>query len=103
VFGSFWLKEERLESRYCFKLKLFHVIKKTPSPKKSEVSAAGYDARQAPINAKLGQDEKIQFYRDMVRIRRFEERCCAVTSRARSVASFTSTSARNRWRRLLPS
>ncbi len=69
------VKRGTLESSYCFKLKLIHVIKKTPSPKKSEVSAAGYDARQAPINAKLGSDEKIQFYRDMVRIRRFEERC----------------------------
>ncbi len=49
---------------------------KKPSPtKKPEVAAAGHDARQASINAKLGADEKIQFYRDMVRIRRFEERC----------------------------
>ncbi len=46
--------------------------KSTPS-KKPEV--AGYNARQAPINAKLGKDELIQLYRDMVRIRRFEERC----------------------------
>ena len=42
--------------------------------KKPEVAVPGYDARQAPINAKLGQDEKIALYRDMVRIRRFEER-----------------------------
>jgi pyruvate dehydrogenase E1 component alpha subunit len=51
-------------------------VTKKPSPtKKPEVAAAGYDARQAPINAKLGLDEKIALYRDMVRIRRFEERC----------------------------
>ncbi len=47
---------------------------KKPAPtKKPEV--AGYDARQAPINAKLGHDELLALYRDMVRIRRFEERC----------------------------
>ena len=51
------------------------MIKKTPSPRKTEVSDPGYDARQAPINAKLAPDEKINFCRDMVRIRRFEERC----------------------------
>ena len=51
----------------------FPVTKKSPPAKKPEV--AGYDARQAPINAKLGHDELIQLYRDMVRIRRFEERC----------------------------
>jgi pyruvate dehydrogenase E1 component alpha subunit len=49
------------------------VTKKTPPSKKPEV--AGYNARQAPINAKLGKDELIALYRDMVRIRRFEERC----------------------------
>jgi pyruvate dehydrogenase E1 component alpha subunit len=49
-------------------------VTKKPAPsKKPEV--AGYNARQAPINAKLGQDELIALYRDMVRIRRFEERC----------------------------
>ena len=49
-------------------------MSKKPAPsKKPEV--AGYNARQAPINAKLGQDELIALYRDMVRIRRFEERC----------------------------
>ena len=51
------------------------MIKKTPSPRKTEVPEPGYDARQAPINAKLGPDEKIRFFRDMLRIRRFEERC----------------------------
>ena len=51
----------------------FPVTKKPAPVKKPEV--AGYNARQAPINAKLGKDELIQLYRDMVRIRRFEERC----------------------------
>lgn len=51
------------------------MTKKSTTVKKSEVADAGYDARLAPINAKLGADEKIAFYRDMVRIRRFEERC----------------------------
>ncbi len=49
------------------------MTKKPTSAKKAEV--AGYNARQAPINAKLGHDELIALYRDMVRIRRFEERC----------------------------
>jgi pyruvate dehydrogenase E1 component alpha subunit len=49
------------------------VTKKPVPAKKPEV--AGYNARQAPINAKLGHDELIALYRDMVRIRRFEERC----------------------------
>ena len=49
------------------------MTKKTTSAKKTEV--AGYNARQAPINAKLGHDELTALYRDMVRIRRFEERC----------------------------
>jgi pyruvate dehydrogenase E1 component alpha subunit len=51
------------------------VTKKTTSSKKAEVAAENYDARQAPLNAKLGNDEKIALYTDMVRIRRFEERC----------------------------
>ncbi|MEI7567407.1 MAG: thiamine pyrophosphate-dependent enzyme, partial [Opitutaceae bacterium] len=51
------------------------MTKKPSSSKKTEVTDLGYDARQAPINIKLGQDEKIALYRDMVRIRRFEERC----------------------------
>ena len=51
------------------------MTKKPFTQKKSEVSDPSYDARQAPINAKLGPDEKIALYRDMVRIRRFEERC----------------------------
>ena len=36
------------------------MTKKSPALKKPEVSAAGYDARRAPINARLGPDEKIQ-------------------------------------------
>ena len=51
------------------------MTKKPTATKKSEVANPGYDARQAAINVKLGQDEKIALYRDMVRIRRFEERC----------------------------
>jgi pyruvate dehydrogenase E1 component alpha subunit len=50
------------------------VSKKTSSSKKPE-DAAGYNARQAHINARLGNDELIALYRDMMRIRRFEERC----------------------------
>lgn len=49
--------------------------KKSPTSKKSDDVTPAASARQAPINAKLGKDELIQFYRDMVRIRRFEERC----------------------------
>ena len=47
--------------------------KKSPTPKKAD--DAGYNARTAHLNAKLGHDELIALYRDMVRIRRFEERC----------------------------
>ncbi len=43
--------------------------KKSPSPKKAD--EPGYSARTAHINAKLGHDELIALYRDMVRIRRF--------------------------------
>lgn len=49
--------------------------KKASTTKKPDEGAAAYNARLAPINAKLGQDELIKFYKDMVRIRRFEERC----------------------------
>ncbi len=48
--------------------------KKLSAAKKSE-EAASYNARQAHINARLGHDELIDLYRDMMRIRRFEERC----------------------------
>jgi pyruvate dehydrogenase E1 component alpha subunit len=51
------------------------VSKKSPTSKKADEAAAPYNARQAPVNAKLGADELVKFYRDMVRIRRFEERC----------------------------
>ncbi len=50
------------------------VTKKPSAPKRPDASS-GYNARQAPINARLGKDELVAFYRDMVRIRRFEERC----------------------------
>ena len=49
------------------------MTKKTSPAKKVEV--AGYNARLAPIKARHGHDELIALYRDMVRIRRFEERC----------------------------
>ncbi len=42
--------------------------------KKDAPAAASTDFAQAPINAKLSRDEKIELYRKMVRIRRFEER-----------------------------
>jgi len=51
------------------------VSKKATTPKKPDEGAPAYNSRQAPVNAKLGQDELVKFYRDMVRIRRFEERC----------------------------
>ena len=35
---------------------------------------AAASSRSAPINAKLTADERIELYRKMVRIRRFEER-----------------------------
>ena len=62
-------------SNIASNLKHYPVSKKSPSQKKPEDGAPTYNARTAPINAKLGQDEQIAFYRDMVRIRRFEERC----------------------------
>lgn len=49
--------------------------KKAPTTKKTDEAGSAYNARQAPINAKLGNDELIHLYREMVRIRRFEERC----------------------------
>jgi pyruvate dehydrogenase E1 component alpha subunit len=57
-----------------FELKTIPVTKKPSLSKKSD-QAAGYNARLAHINARLGHDELIQLYRDMMRIRRFEERC----------------------------
>jgi len=50
------------------------VSKKSPTTPKP-IPAPAEQARHAPINARLGADELIAFYRDMVRIRRFEERC----------------------------
>ena len=50
-------------------------MSKKPSVSKKSDDSAGYNARQAHINARLGADELIQLYRDMMRIRRFEERC----------------------------
>ena len=49
-------------------------MSKKLSPAKKSDEAAGYNARQAHINARLGNDELIALYRDMMRIRRFEER-----------------------------
>lgn len=75
MFADLSLNNVTLAPYYYFNLKAFPVTKKPSSSKKPEVTNLGYDARQAPINIKLGQDEKIALYRDMVRIRRFEERC----------------------------
>ena len=47
--------------------------KKSASPASSQAEGANPHA-QAPINAKLSRDEKIELHRKMVRIRRFEER-----------------------------
>ena len=75
MFDDLTLNNGTFASHYYFNLKAFPVTKKPSSSKKPEVTNLGYDARQAPINIKLGQDEKVALYRDMVRIRRFEERC----------------------------
>jgi pyruvate dehydrogenase E1 component alpha subunit len=58
--------------RIAFNSKYF--VSKKPSASKKPDDPS-YSAKLAPINARLGQDELIQLYRDMVRIRRFEERC----------------------------
>jgi pyruvate dehydrogenase E1 component alpha subunit len=50
------------------------VTKKPSAPKRAE-TPAGHNPRQSPLNARLGKDELIALYRDMLRIRRFEERC----------------------------
>jgi pyruvate dehydrogenase E1 component alpha subunit len=42
--------------------------------KKAESAVPSSNIHQAPINAKLTRDEKIELFRKMVRIRRFEER-----------------------------
>ncbi|MDP1581434.1 MAG: pyruvate dehydrogenase (acetyl-transferring) E1 component subunit alpha [Candidatus Didemnitutus sp.] len=49
--------------------------KKPTSSRKTDDGAPPHNARQAAVNARLGKDELLAFYRDMVRIRRFEERC----------------------------
>jgi len=53
----------------------YPVSKKPAAPKKPDEGTPAYNSRLAPINARLGNDELLQLYRDMVRIRRFEERC----------------------------
>jgi pyruvate dehydrogenase E1 component alpha subunit len=45
----------------------------TDEPKATE-SAASADFSRAPVNAALSREEKIELYRKLVRIRRFEER-----------------------------
>ncbi len=60
--------------------------KKAPSTKKAE--DPGYNARTAPINAKLGNDELIALYRDMVRIRRFEECCLRCYQKGGKIGGF---------------
>ncbi len=68
------MDQKPLRPQNRFKLKA-PVSKKSPATKKSDEVSSAYNARQAPINARLGNDELIAMYRDMVRIRRFEERC----------------------------
>lgn len=49
--------------------------KTTAAAEKTAASApAGSASAQAPINARLSREEKIELHRKMVRIRRFEER-----------------------------
>ena len=53
-------------------------MEKKPSPaeaKENEYGARGADFGRVPINARLSADQKVELYRGMVRIRRFEERC----------------------------
>jgi pyruvate dehydrogenase E1 component alpha subunit len=52
------------------------VSKKTPvnEEKKAENSALDSDSSKLPVNANLSAEQKIELYRKMVRIRRFEER-----------------------------
>jgi pyruvate dehydrogenase E1 component alpha subunit len=49
-------------------------VTKKPSATADTDGAANANASSAPINARLSADEKIELYRKMVRIRRFEER-----------------------------
>lgn len=46
----------------------------TTAEKKADDSVKTADHSRAPVNARLTTDEKIELYRKMVRIRRFEER-----------------------------
>jgi pyruvate dehydrogenase E1 component alpha subunit len=46
----------------------------TTAEKKADDSGKTADHSRAPVNARLTTDEKIELYRKMVRIRRFEER-----------------------------
>ena len=46
----------------------------TTAEKKADDSVKSADHSRAPVNARLSNDEKIELYRKMVRIRRFEER-----------------------------
>jgi pyruvate dehydrogenase E1 component alpha subunit len=50
------------------------VSKKTTATADKNDAAQVSPAAQAPVNAKLTKDERIELYRKMVRIRRFEER-----------------------------
>jgi pyruvate dehydrogenase E1 component alpha subunit len=52
------------------------------------VSAAVSKSAQAAINAKLTAEQKIEFYRTMVRIRRFEERCIRSYAQERKIGGF---------------
>jgi pyruvate dehydrogenase E1 component alpha subunit len=51
--------------------KLSSLIEKTEPPPAAPASAAS----RAPVNARLTMAERLELYRTMVRIRRFEERC----------------------------
>ena len=66
VFDEVTLNNGIFASNYYFKLKAFPVTKKPSSTKKPEVTNLGYDARQAHINIKLGQEEKIALYRGVM-------------------------------------
>lgn len=46
----------------------------TTAEKKADDTVKTADHSQAPVNARLSNEEKIEIYRKMVRIRRFEER-----------------------------
>src|SRR6185312_11487190 len=60
------------------KLRLLNLLPTSPVSTKPTATSDKKDAvassRSAPINAKLTAEERIELYRKMVRIRRFEER-----------------------------